>query len=73
MNHREVLMMLRGGTAPFQIESDRGKGVFREECVEGRWDECGNRRLQSLVATVSPVRFRETTSFDKCGRKAPQF
>ena len=74
-NHRKVLMMLRGGTAPFQIETSRWKGVPREEKV---CRECGtNEEIedcnQSLVATVSPVRFRETTSFGKCGKKAPQF
>ena len=30
-SHRRVLMMLRGGTAPFQIETGRWKGVPREE------------------------------------------
>ena len=37
-NHRRVLMMLRGGTAPFQIETGRWKGVLREERV---CRECG--------------------------------
>ena len=67
-------MMLRGGTAPFQIETGRWKGVPREERV---CRECGtNEEIedcnQSLVATVSPMGSRET-SFGKCGEKAPQF
>ena len=33
-NHRIVLMMLRGETAPFQIETGRWKGVpMKSECV----------------------------------------
>ena len=36
--HRRVLMMLRGGTAPFQIETGMWKGVPREERV---CRECG--------------------------------
>ena len=31
--HRRVLMMLRGGTAPFQVETGRWKGVPQEERV----------------------------------------
>ena len=31
MSHRRVLMMLRGRTAPFQIEAGRWKGIPREE------------------------------------------
>ena len=74
-NHRRVLMMLRGGTSPFQIETGRWKSV---PCEEGVCRECGmnvkiRRKLQSLVAMVSLVGFRETTSFDKCGRKASRF
>ena len=30
-SHRRALMMLRGGTAPFQIETGRWKGVPREQ------------------------------------------
>ena len=30
-SHRKVLMMLRGGTAPFQIEIGRWKGIPRKE------------------------------------------
>ena len=33
-SHWRVVMMLRGGTAPFQIEMGRWKGVPQEECVE---------------------------------------
>ena len=32
-NHRRVLMMLRGGSVPFQIETGRWKGVPRKERV----------------------------------------
>ena len=37
-SHRRVFMMLRGGAAPFQIETGRWKGVPREErmCRECR-------------------------------------
>ena len=36
-SHRRDLMMLRGGIAPFQIETGRWKGVPREERV---YSEC---------------------------------
>ena len=38
-SHRRVLMMLRGGTAPFQIETGRWKGVPQEQRL---CRECGS-------------------------------
>ena len=53
-------MKLKGGTAPFQIETDRWKGVPREERV---CRECGtNDEIEDCnhwLFTVSPVGFRD--------------
>ena len=40
---REWLMMLRGGSAPFQIETDRWKGVPR---IERLCRECGMNEVE---------------------------
>ena len=42
-SHRRVLMMLRGGSAPFQIETGRWKGVRREEKL---CRECGMNEVK---------------------------
>ena len=42
-SHRRILMMLRGGTAPFQIETGRWKGVPRAERL---CKECGSNEVE---------------------------
>ena len=40
---RRMMIKLRGGTAPFQIETGRWPGVAREERV---WKECGSGEIE---------------------------
>ena len=42
-SHRRMLMMLRGGSAPLQIETGRWKGVPREERL---CRECGMNEVE---------------------------
>ena len=42
-SHRRILMMLRGGSAPLQIETGRWKGVPREERL---CRECGMNEVE---------------------------
>ena len=64
-------MMLRGGTAPFQIETGRWKGVPQEECVENvglmwKWKTA----ITGCYVWGAVVGSRKTTSSGKCSRKA---
>ena len=63
-SHRRALTMLGGGTAHFQVETGRWRGVPWEEslCREGgrkeKVEDCN-------LVTVSQVGIRKTAAFDK--------
>ena len=71
-NHRRMLIMLRGGSAPLQIETGRWKGVPREERF---CRECGMNEVEDcdhwLLYTVLEMGYRKATSAGKCSTKAP--
>ena len=71
-SHRRMLMMLRDGSAPLQIETGRWKGVPRGESL---CRECGMNEVEDcdhwLLRCPRWDIYRKAKSVDKCSTKAP--